>query len=74
MLDGRHLSVFLSSDNASLLLLERSHAMVRFTLVFLGEQESRLSLATGRVCVVTTHGTFDLDPSELGDLRLTYVI
>ena len=75
VLDDRHLSVFLKSDNASLMLLERSHAMVRFTLASLGEQESRLVLAfPGRVGVVTTHGTFDLDPSELQELRLTYVI
>ncbi len=38
LLDGRHLSVFLKTDTASLALLERSHATVRFTLAFLGEQ------------------------------------
>ncbi len=75
VLDGRRLTLHLKSDRASLLLLHRNRAVVRFTLASLGEQESRIVMDTpGRVGVATTHGDFDLDPSELQELRLTYVI
>jgi hypothetical protein len=73
VLDGR-LTVRLRSDIASLLLLQACRTVVNFTLDGLGEQVSRISVEGDLVGVVTTHGEFDLHPSELQELRLTYVV
>ena len=75
VLEENRLTLHLNSDWASLKLLQRTRAIVCFTLDSLGEYESRIVLdAPGRVGVVTPCGAFDLDPSELEDLRLTYII
>ena len=75
VLDENHLTLHLKSDRASLKLLQRTRAVVCFSIDSLGEYESRIVLdAPGRVGVVIPCGAFDLDPSELRDLRLTYVI
>ena len=75
VLDENHLTLHLKSDRASLKLLQRTRAVVRFSLAALGEQESRIVMDTpNRVGVLNPFGAFDLDPSELRDLRLTYVI
>ena len=69
------LVLHLKNDWSSLKLLHRLRVRVCFSLDALGEQESRIVVETpGGVGVVTPVGSFDLDPSELRDLRLTYVI
>jgi hypothetical protein len=68
------LTVRLRTDPTSLLLLQASRTVVQFSLDGLGEQSSRISVEGGLVGVVTTHGEFELHPSELQELRLTYVV
>mgnify|MGYP000750966544 CR=1 FL=1 len=68
------LTVHLRNDTASLRLLQASRAVVNFVLEGLGEQASRISVEGDLVGVVTSCGDFDLHPSELLGLRLTYVV